>query len=148
MTNEEYYRYTEKVLHSYKRNVGTSEKLAEELDMLREVGDIQGQSYGNAVNMSAVSDPVLAYVIKVESIEKKLKRIKRRVKAVDRLREDLRECKVITIASPRNLLRILTEYYIEGLTVNEFLSIHNWIRSTFYVRKRELVIIAGEYLRA
>ena len=36
----------------------------------------------------------------------------------------------------------------EYLTVSEFLSIHNWVRSTFHARKHELVLIAGEYLRA
>lgn len=45
MTEEEY-RYAEKVLYSYKRNVETSERLSEELRILRASGDVYGQSYG------------------------------------------------------------------------------------------------------
>ena len=148
MRAKEYYRYTEKVLYSYRHNVEMSEKLLGELDMLRAKGDMIGQSYGNAGSISGVSDPVLSYVMKVEGLEHKLKRVIRRVKAVDSLREDLRTGKVITITSPRNLLRILAEHCIDGVTVSEFLRYTHWVRSTFYARKHELVLIAGEYLRA
>ena len=147
MTNEEYYRYTEKVLYSYKNNVNVSEKLIGELDMLRNAGDISGQSYGNSGKVSGILDPVLAYVMRVEGLESKLKRVMRRVKAVDTLREDLRNGNVITVTSARDLLKILNEHYIEKQTVSAFLGIHNWVRSTFYARKHELVLIAGEYLR-
>lgn len=148
MRAKEYYRYTENVLYSYRHNVEMSEKLLGELDMLRAKGDMIGQSYGNAGSISGVSDPVLSYVMKVEGLEHKLKRVIRRVKAVDSLREDLRTGKVITITSPRNLLRILAEHCIDGVTVSEFLRYTHWVRSTFYARKHELVLIAGEYLRA
>ena len=148
MRAKEYYRYTERVLYSYRHNVEMSGKLSGELDMLRAKGDMSGQSYGNAGRVSGVSDPVLSYVMKAEELEHKLKRVMRRVKAVDSLREDLRLGKVITITSPRNLLRILAEHYIDGVTVSEFLRYTHWVRSTFYARKHELVLIAGEYLRA
>ncbi len=147
MTNEEWYKYTEKILRSYRRNVESALRVQEELDILRECGDMAGMRYAEG-HASGSGDPVLSYVMRAEGLENKLKRIKRRVRVVERLREDLRNGEIITVTSSRNLLRILTEHYIDGLTVTEFLRITSWVRSTFYARRRELVMIAGEYLRA
>lgn len=146
MTDDEY-RYAEKVLYSYRRNVETSERLSEELRMLRASGDVYGQSYGQ-IATGGSGDPVARHVDEILMLEARLKRILRRVKAVDEMRKDLREGNVITITSGKNLLLILDGYYIPCLTVNEFLTAFCWSRSIFYVRRRELVMIAGEYLRA
>ena len=81
-------------------------------------------------------------------LERRLRRMTRRVIAVESLREDLRKGAVVTITSPRNLQTILEDYYMAGSTVRDFLEMTHWVRSTFYVRRRELVIITGEYLRA
>ena len=146
MTDDEY-RYAEKVLYSYRRNVETSERLSEELRRLWASGDVHGQSYGQ-IATGGIGDPVARHVDEILRVEARLKRILRRVKAVDEMRKDLREGNVITITSGRNLLLILDGYYIPCLTVNEFLTAFCWSRSIFYVRRRELVMIAGEYLRA
>ena len=146
MTGNEY-RYAEKVLYGYRRNAETAARLSEELRMLREIGDVHGQSYGQTIR-GGVGDPVARHVDEVMSLEGRLKRVMRRVKAVDRMREDLQTGKVITITTRKDLLLILDEYYISGITAREFVSKYSWSRSMFYVRRRELVMIAGEYLRA
>ena len=148
MTDKEY-RYAERVLYGYK---GQAEKCAElrlKIAELRAKGDVQGQSYnfGSGVH-STVSDPVSRHVGEVMKLEASLRRQMRRVKAVDQMRKDLEAGKVITITSPRNLLKILEGYYVAGSTVREFLEATHWVRSTFYVRRRELVMITGEYLRS
>ncbi len=89
MTNEEWYKYTEKILRSYRRNVESALRVQEELDILRECGDMAGMRYAEG-HASGSVDPVLSYVMRAEGLENKLKRIKRRVRAVERLREDLR----------------------------------------------------------
>ncbi len=148
MTEQEY-RYAEKVLYSYRRDNEKVSILAAEIEILREAGDVRVQSYNGSVgNVQGISDPVASHVEKVMSLERRLKRVLRRVKAVDQMREDLQNDRVITITSKRNLLLILDGYYIPCLTVNEFLTAFCWSRSIFYVRRRELVMIAGEYLRA
>ena len=146
MTGNEY-RYAEKVLYGYRRNAETAARLSEELRSLREVGDVHGQSYGQSIR-GGKSDPVARHVDEVMSLEGRLKRVMRRVEAVDRMREDLRTGNVITITTGKNLLLILDEYYISGRTASEFVSVYRCSRSMFYVRRRELVMIAGEYLRA
>lgn len=146
MTENEY-RYAEKVLYSYRRNNETCAGLSEELQALREAGDVHGQSYGQ-IAAGGGNDPVARHVDEVMRIESRLKRIQRRVSAVDEMRKDLRAGNVITITKPKNLLLILDGYYIPGATVNEFLTAFCWSRSIFYVRRRELVMIAREYLRA
>lgn len=146
MTEKEY-RYAEKVLYSYRRDNEKASTLAAELDILREAGDVHGQSYGQRTGGGS-GDPVARHVEKVMSIESRLKRVLRRMKAVDRMREDLQKDRVITITSSKNLLLILDGYYIPRVTVSEFLSANNWTRSIFYIRRRELVMITGEYLRA
>ena len=146
MTDDEY-RYAEKVLYSYRRNVETCARMSEELRMLRASGDVHGQGYGQIARGGSV-DPVARHVDEILRVEARLKRILRRVKAVDEMRKDLREGNVITITSGRNLLLIMEEYYIAGITASEFLRVYSWSRSVFYVRRRELVMIVGEYLRA
>ena len=143
------YRYAEKVLYSYRANVERASMLALELDILREAGDVKAQKYGQTPgNVSGIGDPVSSHVMEVLRLEARLKRVMRRVSPVNQLREDLEKGRVITITSPKNLLLILDKYYIAGSTVNEFLRVYRWSRSIFYVRRRELVMITGEYLRA
>lgn len=145
MTEKEY-RYAERVLYSYRSNKEQAERLNEELRMLRRAGSVHGQGYGVRV-AGLKADPVARYVDEVMSLESRLKRVTRRVRAVDRMREDLEKGRVITVTKPRNLLLILDGYYIPSLTVNEFLTSFCWSRSIFYVRRRELVMVTGEYLR-
>ena len=148
MTDEEY-RYAERVLYRYKKQSEKCAEMASEIAEMRAKGDVQVQNYNSCAGVHGrVSDPVARHVEEVMRLERRLRRMMRRVKAVDRLREDLRAGKVITITSPRNLLKILEDYYIAGSTVSEFLAVTHWVRSTFYVRRRELVMVAGEYLRA
>ena len=145
---EKEYRFTECVMYGYKGNVEKCAELAVEIDALREKGDVQGQNYNTDINVhGGTSDPVAHHVEKIMKLEHKLKRLLQRVRAVDRLREDLTTGNVITITKPRNLLKILDDYSIAKATVSEFLRLTHWGRSAFYVRRRELVILAGEYLR-
>ena len=146
MTGKEY-RYAEKVLYNYRCDNEKASTLSAEIEILREAGDVHGQNYGQSIS-GGTSDPVARHVEEIMMLEARLKRVLRRVKAVDRMREDLREGNVITITRPENLLLILDGYYISRATVNEFLSANRWSRSIFYVRRRELVMITGEYLRA
>lgn len=148
MTDDEY-RYAEGVLYGYKRQAKKCEELAFEIATLSAKGDIHGQSYSASVGVhGATSDPVARHVEEVMTLERRLRRMMRRVEVIDRLREDLHSGEVITITSPRNLIKILEDYYMAGSTVSEFLAATHWVRSTFYVRRRELVMITGEYLRA
>ena len=71
----------------------------------------------------------------------------RKIVSIHRKLYRLEKGRVITVTKPRNLLLILDGYYIPGLTVNEFLTVFSWSRSIFYVRRRELVMVTGEYLR-
>lgn len=143
------YRYAEKVLYSYRPNLEEASTLELELDILREAGDVKAQQYEQIPGkVSGISDPVSDYVSEVMRLEARLKRVMRRVSAVDRMREDLVNGRVITITKPDNLVIILDKFYIAGVTVYEFLNSSHWSRSIFYVRRRELVMITGEYLRA
>ena len=145
---EKEYRFTECVMYGYKRDAEKCADLALEIDALRGNGDVQGQNYSADINNhGGVSDPVARHVEKIMKLEHKLKRLLRRVGAVTRLRENLTTENIITITKPRNLLKILDDYYIAKATVSEFLRQTHWGRSAFYMRRRELVMLAGEYLR-
>ena len=147
MTDEEY-RYAERVLYQHKGTVMKCAELSAEIAEMRSKGDIQGQSYNSCAGVQGgVSDPVARHVEEIMRLERRLRRMTRRVLAVESLREDLRKGAVVTITSPRNLQTILEDYYMAGSTVRDFLEMTHWVRSTFYVRRRELVIITGEYLR-
>ena len=146
---EKEYRYAERVMYGYKREAEKCAELAVKIATMREKGDVQGQNYRADINAhSLTSDPVARHVETIMKLEHRLSCLSRRVRAVDQLREDLTMESVITITSPRNLLRILEDYYIAQATVSEFLIQTHWVRSTYYVRRRELVMLMGEYLRA
>ncbi|MBQ3447314.1 MAG: hypothetical protein IJG37_06710 [Synergistaceae bacterium] len=143
------YRYTERVLYRHKDTEKKCEELALEIAELRVKGDVQGQRYNACAGVhGSVSDPVARHVEEVLRMERRLRRMSRRMRVVESLRDDLRNGGVVTVTHPRNLLRILEDYYIAGSTVLEFLELTHWVRSTFYVRRRELVMVTGEYLRA
>ena len=143
------YRYAERVLYRHKDSVKKCAEMASEIAELRAKGDVPVQSYKACAGVhGSVSDPVARHVEEIMRQERRLQRMVRRVQAVESLREDLRNGAVITITSPRNLLKILEDYYMAGTMVSDFLTSTHWVRSTFYMRRRELVIITGEYLRA
>ena len=147
MTAEKRYKVAEKVLRGYSSNVDEATKLMEEVSRLRDGGDVHAQSYEVHTGSGGVSDPVAEYVSRLMRAEHRLAVLMRRISVVDRLRADLLAGNVITTTSPRNLILILEMHYISGLTVSEVVSFLRWSRSIFFVRRKELLSLAGEYIR-
>lgn len=124
-----------------------AQKLMMEVSLLRDGGDVHGQSYEVHTGSGGISDPVADYVSRLMRAEHRLAVLMRRISAVDRLKADLLTGNVITTASPRNLLLILDMHYISGFTVSEVVRFLRWSRSIFFVRRNELLSLTGEYLR-
>ena len=147
MTEDKEYRQAEKVLKWYVRNVDESQKLMAEVSLLRDGGDVHGQSYEVHRGSGGISDPVAGYVSRLMSAEQRLSGLMNVILAVDRMRADLLSGNVITTTSPRNLYLVLEMHYVKGMSASAVVRVLRWSRSIFFVRRRELLSLTGEYLR-
>lgn len=140
--------YAEKVLYSYRLNKEREELLKAEIAELAGMLDVRGQNYSpDGVRQGKYTDPVASRYERIEAVEGRLKLVSKRVRAVEALREDLRIGCVDALTGTDKLLLLLEGYYMEQVPAKEFLRRAGWLRSVFYARRRELVMLAGEYLR-
>lgn len=148
MKSETRYRYIEAFLRGYIRDSLYLLKYQDELAKLTARGDVNCQQYDQRVKRNNSSDPVSRHAEAIINLEQKIAKYKSRVDAVDMLRDKLDRGDVSTITSPRKLLQLLDDHYIGGCSMVEFLRLNHWGRSIFYARRRELVTLAGDYLRS
>lgn len=137
------YRYAEKCLYSYKGNEELLSDVRAELSELRQRGDIHGYMYDVPSKSSrGHTDPVSSYVSALESAERRVMRLMRRVVPVRRLRKDVKG------GGRRNAHHrlILEEYYIEHVPMTTLLASVHWSRSAFFARRYDLVLRAISYL--
>ena len=138
------YRYAEKCLRRYPRNVILTAVLSEKIAVLKSSSDIHVQDYGGRVNSSAgYADPVNSYVHRLLDLERRLSVIERSTLPITRLQEDLLSS---SETMSRHYLRILQDFYFGGHTVSWMLGQTRWSRSTFYSRRFSVVRLAAEYL--
>ncbi len=130
------YRYAEKCLYSYKENEQDLSHLKNQLQELKQYGDVHGYRYDTFGNTCMKSDPVSSYVAQLEGIEHRLMRVRRRVYPVRRLIEDLKE------NDKRNEYHrlILEGFYFERIPLTTLLAAWHWCRSVFFARRHDLVM--------
>lgn len=87
--NKSRYRYIERVLYDYPENRKKQEVYSNELEYLTQHGDVKVQTYEEGTIGGEVSDRVLDYVHRKQTLEKWLQRITREVNAVEEVRRRL-----------------------------------------------------------
>ena len=107
----ERYKYIEKVLYSYSKNLTLQQIYTEGLFCLELHGDIRVQDYKEGVTVGGVSDKVLDYVHKKHIYERRLSRINMEVYAVERL---IRRLEGSHGEHDMKLLHVLEAVYIAG----------------------------------
>ena len=143
------FRYIEKCLYNYPTNLIKLAGLVEELNIIRSVGDVNGQSYditGGGAG-TCYADPVANYFAKIEQAEQRINKLARQLNQITLLHETLKNSQTLDAVTSADYLLLLQRFYFGALPVKIFLQESDWGRSKFYSRRLGLIRLAEEYLR-
>ena len=147
MTEREKFRYAEKCLYGYKRNMACLDILRQDLKLERAGNDVHAQNYQLTFGFSGEpSSPVQKYVEKLETLERRIKYLERWTVPISRLLKDLNSSYSLTGSKNADLLQIVKLMYM-GETQAKRVKIELKLSErTFTRRRRELVRLAIGYL--
>ena len=148
MKDKDIFRFTEKLLFSYKDNLARLETLSGDLRVLRVGGDVHAQSYQLSFNFSEPSDPVAAHTEKIISLENQIKRLERNTTPITRLIQEVDKCaaNASEFAPVRDFQGLLKLFYFGGLTLYDVAIELKRSRRTISERRKSLVRKAAAYL--
>jgi hypothetical protein len=147
MKERDKFRYAEKCLYEYKRNVAGLKVLREDLRVAQAGLDVKAQSYQLTFGFEGeVRDPVHQRLVKIESLESKIQWLKRQTDPIGLLIEDLSAPEVLEYSDNKGLLDILRLLYFGRNPADIVIEELKLARRTFYNRRRELVNMAISYL--
>ena len=129
--------YIERCLYDYKANVAKLEMMQEELDDLM---SLHGQSY-EIFKSHGEADPVANAVNQRLKLEIKIKEIKRRIKPVEKLIEDLKGTS-LRVRQMAEILRLRYFQHEDKTIIMEKLAVSS---STLWRRTNELIALAERY---
>ena len=142
------FRFTEKLLFSYKDNLARLNILTEDLRVLRAGGDVHAQNYQMTFNFSEPSDPVAAHTDKIISLETQIKKLERSTTPITRLIQEIdKNAAEASEYSPvKDFQALLKFFYFGGCTLYDVAEITKKSRRTLSSRRRKLVYKAADYL--
>ena len=141
------YRYAEKCLYEYKRNLAGLKVLREDLRVLQAGTDVHAQNYQLTFGFSGtVSDPVHARLVKIEKLEERIKWLERVTKPIELLIGDLTAPEVLEYSNSKGLMEILRLVYFGQNPADAVIEELKITRRTFYRQRRELVNMTISYL--
>ena len=147
MQEKNKFRYAEKCLYEYKRNVAALDVLREDLRVAKASYDVHAQNYQLSFGFSGEpSNPVEARLIKIEGLENKIKFLERCSKPITRLLSDLDSPENLSGSDNELLLNILKLMYFGKNKPSVIREELNICKRTFSLRRRELVNMAEAYL--
>ena len=129
--------FVEHCLYEYKENKASLEAMRFEISDLKSV---HGQNYdGHVIN--GVSDPVGDVTARIIALEGRIARIERKVRGVERLRDDLKGSD-LRYSQMRQILELKYINHEDNIEVQETIAISV---STFWRRVHDLLHIARKY---
>lgn len=130
--------YVERCLYDYKANVAEIEVLREELNGLM---SLHGQSY-EINNSQGESDPVANIVNQSTILEKKIAKLEKRVKPVDKLLSDLKGSS-LKVQQMSGILKLRYIEHEDKEVIKKSLAVSE---ATFWRRVSDLIRLAKRYL--
>ena len=147
MSEQNKYRYAEKCLYEYKRNLAGLKVLREDLRVLQAGTDVHAQSYQLTFGFSGtVSDPVHARIVKIEGIEERIRKLERITRPITQLVEDITAPEVLEYSNSKGLMEILRLVYFGRNPAEAVMEELKISRKMYYARRRELVNMTISYL--
>ncbi len=146
MSEKNNFRHAEKCLYEYKRNLACIDILKEDLRVLKATTDVNAQNYDKPFTKNnSPSDPVAQHLIKLEQIEVRIKLLERWTKPIERLIADL-SSDVLDGSKKKGLLQVLKLFYFGNNVPDPVMEELNISRRAFFRKRRELVLMAIDYL--
>ena len=147
MRERDKFRYAERCLYDYKRNVAGLKVLREDLRVMRSGLDVQAQNYQYKLEFTGtVSDPVQARLLKIEAIEERIRMLERYTLPIGQLIEDITAPEVMEYSENKSLMGILRLMYFGKNPPDAVMEELKLGRRTFYRQRRELVNMTASYL--
>ena len=147
MRERDKFRYAERCLYDYKRNVAGLKVLREDLRVMRVGLDVQAQNYQYKLEFTGtVSDPVQARLLKIETIEERIRMLERYTLPIGQLIEDITAPEVLEYSENKSLMGILRLMYFGKNPPDAVMEELKLGRRTFYRQRRELVNMTASYL--
>lgn len=147
MKQKDNFRYAEKCLYEYKQNMAGLKVLYEDLRVMQADIDVHAQNYQCIFNFTGdVSNPVQSRLIKIESIEGRIRKLERVVNPITQLIEDLTAPEVLEYSESKGLFQIMKLMYFGKNPPNVIMNELNIARTTFFKQRRELVNMVISYL--
>lgn len=147
MKERDKFRYAEKCLYEYKRNVAGLKVLLDDLRVLQAGLDVHAQSYQLTFGFEGeVSNPVHARLVKIEGVEDRIRKLERVVNPIKQLIEDITAPEVLEYSDNKGLVEILKLLYFGRNPVDAVIDELKITRRTFFRQRRELVNMTVSYL--
>ena len=147
MKQKDKFRYAEKCLYEYKRNLACLEVLREDLRVEQAGTDVHAQNYQYMFNFTGEpSNPVQARLLKIETLEERIRKLERWTKPITMLLKDLTSPDSLDTSHNKELYEVLRLMYLGKNQPDAIIDELRIARRTFYNRRRELVYTAISYL--
>ena len=147
MTEKDKFRYAEKCLYEYKRNMACLKVLREDLRVEEAGTDVHAQNYQYQFCFTGEpSNPVELRQMKIESLQGRIKMLERWTKPITELIGDLTSPNVLNGSNNAAMMEIMRLMYFGGNTPDAIIEELNISRRTFFNRRRLLVYVTIGYL--
>ena len=147
MNGEEYYRYAEKCLYDYKKNLACLEILREDLRVAKADIDVHAQNYQYTLDFTGdPSDPVHGRMMRIENIEERIRILERFTQPVTRLIQDLTAPYIHEGSEKAEMYSLMELYYFGQNSITVVMSKLNMSRTMLYFRRQKLVKMAMGYM--
>lgn len=143
---EQKFRYAEKCLYEYKRNLACLNVLYDDLKVEKAGMDVKAQNYNNLPSGGEVSDPVSSRVQRIEQLEERIRYLERLTKPITTLIADLNSPDVLNGSYKANLMEVLRLFYFGQNIIDVILEKLNLTKRTFFRLRRELIYVTICYL--
>ena len=147
MKQKDKFRYAEKCLYEYKRNMACLEILREDLRVEQAGSDVHVQNHQYTIDFTgAHSNPVQARMIKIEQLEERIRKLERWTKPLTQLEKDLTSAESLDTSRNKELYEVMKLMYFGKNPPDAIIEELRIARRTLARRRRELVITAINYL--
>lgn len=147
MKEKDKFRYAEKCLYGYQRNMACLKVLREDLRVEEAGIDVHAQNYQYSFDFTGEpSNPVEARQIKIENIQGRIRTLERCTNPITELITDLTSPNVLNGSNNAAMMEILRLLYFGGNTPDVIIEELNIARRTFFKWRRALVCMAMAYL--
>ncbi|MBQ4430646.1 MAG: hypothetical protein II877_04010 [Synergistaceae bacterium] len=147
MKEKDKFRYAEKCLYGYKRNMACLKVLRDDLRVEEAGTDVHAQNYQYTFGFSGEpSNPVEARQMKIESLQGRIRTLERWTKPITELIGDLTSPDVLNGSNNAAMMEVLRLMYFGGNLPDVIIEELRIARRTFYRIRRELVCVTIMYL--